>query len=105
MASLRWAVAVRLGLMRSGPAIRCTWRAGAVWHGLLSLVLGRSSVRVWHAVRWSWRSLLLLLLRIGLLVRIVRMAHLTASVLWHVRHNLHTTWNYALRSTMATSII
>jgi len=33
------------------------------------------------------------------------MAHLTASVLRHVRHDLHTTWDYALRSTMAASII
>ena len=75
-------------------------RRTAIVYGRLRLLLGRLTMKIWHAIRICRRTLWL----IGVSSIIVRMAILTSGRLGHVRNNLHTTGNDTSRPSTSSSI-
>lgn len=75
-------------------------RRTAIVYGRLGLLLGRLTMKIWHAIRVCRRTLWLVVVS----SIIIGMAVLTSGGLRHVGNNLHTTRNDTSRASAPSSI-
>ena len=109
MAGLWRAVAVWLRLLRSCTSVGRTGRAGAatIVHWCLLRVLLwwlSAAVHILSAIAWARCALRWLLLSVPV-AGSIRMSHLSASVLWHVWYDLHSSRYHTLWTAMTTGIV
>ena len=93
MGSMLW------GLMGASSRIALLRRT-AIVYGRLRLLLGRLTMKIWHAIRVCRRTLWLVVVS----PIIIRMAILTSGWLRHVGNNLHTARNNTSRPSTSSSI-